>query len=399
MKPRLSGPAACAAVALVLLTGCSGSTGGGSEAPTAGARASYDPPTAFDRARGVALPPDASALRAVLDGPTAYLPAQGSLKAVDLTDGKVIGTVNAQHPAQFFERPVIAEVGGARLAIISFSETIPGEGGGAPRAAAELVAMDTATHQAAWSLPLDLPDGRFRDGKYVTLLGVRGTTAVVSVTDGADALLLAVDLPSRKVLWSRTGFVGALLGDGQIVGAVEKDRATAERRVSAVNLGDGRDAWTEDGDGLETTVRPAGPNTVLVQGKEKGSPKRFARLMDASTGRRLLDLGEFPGICAYDGRSVTVCHDRDLVVAADPATGNLLWKLPDDTGTRPAPTVTTAWHGLVYGRTNTGPVTLDAATGAQRPGDPGIAPTAVSGYAGLAEDETRHVTMAHPATG
>ncbi|MGW7361563.1 hypothetical protein ACWGI0_34355 [Streptomyces sp. NPDC054802] len=53
------------------------------------------------------------------------------------------------------------------------------------------------------------------------------------------------------------------------------------------------------------------------------------------------------------------------------------------------PEVTAAWHGRVYGRTEAGPVVLDARTGEDVEVDPGVAPVAVNEYGAVAMKEGR----------
>ncbi|MGE6955060.1 hypothetical protein [Staphylococcus capitis] len=87
--------------------------------------------------------------------------------------------------------------------------------------------------------------------------------------------------------------------------------------------------------------------------------------------------------CWYDAASTTVCAfgGGELVWALDATTGADLWHLPA-TG-RQAPDVTAVWHGVVYGTVNGAPVVLDAHTGTDKQTSPGVAPTAVNGYAGI----------------
>ncbi|MEU6234006.1 PQQ-binding-like beta-propeller repeat protein [Kitasatospora sp. NPDC047058] len=415
---RVSGRIASAAAVLLLVGSCSsgGGQGGGNGRATTGAsgattataaptpsasatpRRSFDPPSAFDRAKGVPLPVEAKASAVLLDGLTAYLPAKEGLRAVDLTTGQVVGTAPTQQPAGLAETPVLAEVGGRRLVIGSFPEIVRGQGTSVDHAVAELVAMDAGTRAPAWSLPLDLPQG-FAEYKYATLLGVRGTTAVLAVSDSDHGAVLAVDLAARKTLWTQNGFFGAALTEGQVVGIVSQDGV--RQKLSALDLADGKTAWSAAADSYETTVRPAGPATVVVQGRDYGSAKNFAWLVDGTTGKQTLDFsGGFTHTCTYDGRSVTVCATESTAFAVEPTTGKVLWKLPDDANTRVSPRVTAVRHGVVYGTTRNGPVTLDATTGQDRPGSPQLAPVAVDEYVGLAPAEgTGQALTAYPATG
>ncbi|MET8622672.1 PQQ-binding-like beta-propeller repeat protein [Kitasatospora sp. NPDC004669] len=171
-----------------------------------------------------------------------------------------------------------------------------------------------------------------------------------------------------------------------------------KRRLSGLKLTDGSTAWTGDKDLFQVSVQPAGPNRVLVEGSDYGSAKGLTWFTDGTTGKLLLDINSpLHLICTYDERSVTVCAGEDSAFALDPATGKVLWKLPDDAKTRVAPRVTAVWHGVVYGRTSNGPVSLDATTGQDRPGNPQLAPVLVDGYAGLAD--TNGGIAAYAATG
>ncbi len=325
-----------------------------------------------------------------------------------------IGTVNPQHPAlrpsskprgdNAAAAPVIAEAGGKRLAVAAFLETVAGQGTAADRLAVELVAMDTATHQAAWTLPLDVPEGvlgQYDARQSATVLDVQGSTAVVAITGDAHGAVLAVDLAARKPLWKQTGFLAAAVTGGQVVGVIPKDNGGAMQRLSALNLTDGRTVWSADADSYETKVGAAGPATVVVSGRDYNSGKDFSRLVDAATGREALGIdGGSGGVrCTYDGRSVTVCTTEGTVFAVDTASTRQLWKLPDDANQRVAPTVTAVWHGLIYGSTKNGPVILDARTGMDRPGSPQVAPSVVNGYAGLVLGDGRGALLAYPTTG
>lgn len=81
--------------------------------------------------------------------------------------------------------------------------------------------------------------------------------------------------------------------------------------------------------------------------------------------------------------------------ALDATSGELLWQLPASGHT--APTVTAVWHGAVYGTAGGTPVVLDAKTGVDREPSPGLAPVAVSGYAGVATSAQDTSLTAYPA--
>ncbi|WP_344446192.1 PQQ-binding-like beta-propeller repeat protein [Kitasatospora nipponensis] len=431
--------ATTAALALLTACGSSGGAGAGGDARppgpsvpqvTAGsatpARQSYDPPTAFDQAMGVPMPPAASLgrvtlggsvvkpLPVALDGLTAYVAATDGLQAVDVTSGKVVGGLAPANPAlrpsstlsndNPATAPVIATVGGRSEVLVAFLEKVPGQGTTAGHDAIELAAMDAGTHQSAWTLSLDVPDGvldPYDTRSTGTLLGVRGSTAVLQVADSSHGAALAVDLTARKLLWQQTSFTPKALTDSGVVGIVPKDPAGVQQNVSALALADGHPLWNSPKDSYQTAIAPAGPTTVAVWDRDYGSGKSEARLLDAATGHPTVDLGtDLTGTdCRYDDRSVTVCSTGGTVVAVDATTGQQLWKLPDDAAHRVAPKVSAVWHGLVYGTTENGPVILDARSGADHPGTPAAAPVLVNGYSGLALSDKQDGLFAYPAVG
>ncbi|MQS16186.1 hypothetical protein F7Q99_29145 [Streptomyces kaniharaensis] len=66
---------------------------------------------------------------------------------------------------------MLADAGGRRLVLTAFRTIIRCQGTSVDRAAIELVAMDAATHQQAWTVPVDLPQG-YTD--FTALPGRRG---------------------------------------------------------------------------------------------------------------------------------------------------------------------------------------------------------------------------------
>ena len=77
----------------------------------------------------------------------------------------------------------------------------------------------------------------------------------------------------------------------------------------------------------------------------------------------------------------------DAVLGFD-AAGVELWRITRDSGRVP-PTVTTAWHGMVYGYTDAGPLVLDGRTGQDRVASATTAPLLVNGYFAVGPDAPR----------
>ncbi|MFE2411756.1 hypothetical protein ACFXDE_25745 [Kitasatospora sp. NPDC059408] len=429
---RTPGRLAAAAIAAAILSACAGGNppAPGSadatpqhSAPGAPPAAAYDPPTAFDLTKGVALPVEATRgkvtmagsiakpLPLTLDGPTAYIAATDSLQAVDLATGRVKTMITALHQAlrpsnQLMdgnpaEAPVIAEVAGKRQAMAAFLTKAAGQGTTADRLVVELATVDTATGtgNTLQNLTIDLPAETltaYPTSPSATLLAVQGTTAVIAIDETQGGAVLAIDIAAKTVLWKQTRFIARAVTGRQVTGIALKNGAA--QRVAGLSLADGGIAWSAEADSYGTEVRPAGPATLVASGRDYGNGKQFTRLLDGATGHEVLALGGAGADCRHDGRSVTVCTDDGSVFAVDD-NAQVLWKLPDEANHRIAPTVTAVWHGLVYGSAGHGPVILDTRTGADRPATPGIAPAAVDAYACLALKNDANILVAYPAAG
>ncbi|MEU6974026.1 PQQ-binding-like beta-propeller repeat protein [Kitasatospora aureofaciens] len=407
-----------AAAAVVLAAGCaSGAAVGGGGIPASGAAAAspavpsstpsptpkgYDPPTKFSKGRfSKPLPEKTRATDVLLDGTTYYIADDIGLVANALYGHDEVGVANATHPGNLHSPPVLAQTGDKRVVLTAVRMVIPGQGTSVDRTGVELVALSTSKGSDSWTVPIDLPQD-YTGIRSLTVLGVRGTTAVIAGADADHGLVWAVDLPTKKVLWTQKGFTGAQLTDDQVVGLTSPEYT--KHQVSALKIADGSTAWTAEQtyDLLDTTLTPAGPNRVAIQGNSFVGFKSSAWILDSTTGKQIFEFsgGSTPFGCAYDERSVTVCADKDLAFAFDTASGKTLWRLPDDAKTRIAPRVSTAWHGVVYGTTSRGPVALDAVTGQDLPSPPTLAPLLVDNYMSIGSPDTDGTALSvYPAIG
>ena len=106
-----------------------------------------------------------------------------------------------------------------------------------------------------------------------------------------------------------------------------------------------------------------------------------------------------PAPLAAEGK--LIIPGENLLIAVDAYNGTELWRITRDTG-RVVPTVTTAWHGMVYGYTDNGPVVLDGRTGADHPTPSPDAPILVNGYfaitAAPAATPEQRPNYRHPST-
>ncbi|MFG2287509.1 PQQ-binding-like beta-propeller repeat protein [Streptomyces sp. NPDC048595] len=417
---------AALSAALVLMAGCSGTAERGadhqpktprSKKPAAGAPSgtSYDPPQKFAE-QGAALPQAAAGdsislggtIRKppplVLHGTRAYVAAADSLQAVDTGTGKATSTVRPRHKSVADKdtapaAPVLTQDG--RHVLTPFLVEFPGKGTTPSRAGVELDAVDTTTGKASWTLDLDdLPSWAGQPATQVRVVGTTQRNAVISVTNGEHGATYAVDLAGGTSTWHNDKVAAAAVIGDTAVAVTSKDGV--RQRVVGLDINqDGRQKWSKL-DGYELTVRPAGPYLVAIIGIDYNSGDSIGVLLKP-VGSKAADLaGDVSGLtCHYDDARITVCQTEELrTLAFDAATGKELWSLPDKGGNRVAPTVTAAWHGVVYGTTSNGPVALDAKTGADRSVSPGAAPVAVNEYTGVALDQAEHRTLiAYPATG
>ncbi|EXG82819.1 PQQ-binding-like beta-propeller repeat protein [Cryptosporangium arvum] len=403
--------AAIGAVSLLVLAGCSNDgdakpekspspSAPKSAAPSAAApRPAFDPPTRF-AAQGVALPPEASEnkisaggtntepLPVTLHGTTAFIASTASLLAVDTGTGRTLATITptvgapgttpdspwvGTNPA---EAPVLWSDNGRATILATFVVDKPASGTQKAGRAVEVVAVDAKTAKSLWTAQVDVPAGL--DGGFAGLaanpVGIDGTTLAVGVSYQSSDGVIAVDLPARKALWSRADFRPDVVSSGVVVGS---DTAA----VLALDLADGKQRWTAP---QLTSVSRLGPTALIASGTGK------VAVLDVATGKaREQSTADYTDVrCRFDDKDVTVCARPGWAAGLDATTGKTLWELPDQANTRVAPVVTAVWHGAVYGRTDNGPVVLDARSGKDREVSPGLAPMVVNEYVGIGQPPT-----------
>ncbi len=428
--------AASVAVATVL-TACGGSASSGSSSSGSGGQnpaasaAAFDPPTKFDTSKGIALPAGpmsgkismAGMSRGVPDYPLpvslyrtrAYLASTENLQVVDTRSGTVRGILAPHYPPAFVQdwgmgqsptaAPVITQVGGRHLVLTPFVVTLKGSGTTPDRRMVELMAVDADSGQQAWTGQITLGTwaSETTDVVAATAIGVADQLLVVGVTDGVTTkshrAAYGFDLAGRRVVWTHEDFEPATVTGEVVVGEAGAD-SIGNQQVTGVSVRDGRQLWqlpTLYSD-MELEIQPGGPSLIALGAGGLG--RMQVQLLDAATGKQRSVLAEiFSGLrCWYDDRSTTVCTGESSWVSAFDA-GQKLWELPDKAVNRIAPTVTCAWHGLVYGSTANGPLTLDARTGQDRSPSVGAAPVTVDEYGGVAVPAKGEDVFVYPAVG
>jgi hypothetical protein len=430
-----------AAVALVCgatLTACGsgGDSKAAGDAPSAAASKSgaalrpvHDPPAKF-ATTGARMPDglitDVLSLDGTLVGPppvtlygsTAYVGAFDHVQAIDTANGHVTATIepkgNGMAATAGIEHkagaPAVVRTGGTPALVTPFPVVQTGTGTQADHVAVEVAVSDPATAKERWRVTLRLPEWAAEPTAELTTtaVGADGNIAVVTVTEeDFYAVTFGVDLTAHRQVWAQEAFAATGIAKGTAVGwSVDK----ADWHIAGHDAATGKRRWQGQSIGTHQTVSTAGPNFVQLQAGDWGSDTKYLQLLDPATGttKQRLPAALGQGTCVYDEKSTLVCHDgtskdTDGLVAygLDATTGKMLWQLPDKQADRVAPEITTAWHGRVYGKTEKGPVALDARTGEDIPTSPGIAPVLVNGSAGLAlkKEDWRTVLFVYPATG
>ncbi|ALE86657.1 hypothetical protein [Pseudonocardia sp. HH130629-09] len=281
--------------------------------------------------------------------------------------------------------PVLADLPAGRRVLAAWPVEQPGQGTTPARRGIELVSADPQTAQTLTTATVPLPDTWLEaslTGFTVYVAGVVGTTAIVSAAAADTALTAAVDLASDRLMWSVPDVAAQLLTDDTVVVSL-RDLARSELR--GLSLADGRPRWAGvDG----STVWPVGASQALVNLRTVENAWGGSQVIDTATGRPVdSPLNGQPGwSCRSDEQDLTICSlapytGTDAVLAFDDD-GTELWRITRDSG-RAIPTVTAAWHGMVYGYTDAGPVILDGRTGTDRVPTASAAPSLVSAYIGM----------------
>jgi hypothetical protein len=338
-------------------------------------------------------------LPAVLDATTLYVAAVDRLLVVATDTGQVSTLTPSQPPARTSDElgpyvgnnpalpPLLTAAAHRKLVISPFLVKNPGKGTAPARTEVEVVAVDTATEQSAWTSEIPLGDWAQQATSLVQVgaLGVAGQTIVLVAGDDNDSEAFGVDLTTHRTVWTRPGLRAGAMAGALFIGVMTGEQ---QDRVVAVAAADGRQRWTINA-GTRVRVEPGSPTVVVMTGVGAGGGPYLSllgtdgKVKNTSTASGWL---RYEVNCHYDGVSLTVCDGQlggDWAGAFD-RTGNWLWQLPDKTANRIAPRITTAWHGMAYGRTAAGPIVLNARTGTDREQHPGVAPYVVDSVVGIA---------------
>jgi hypothetical protein len=366
-----------------------------------------------------------------LSGYTAFVATGAEVQVVDTTTGRVVGSVRAldQVPnpvgavaglnGAWAAAPLIAGVQGGPVALAGYVVELPGQGTTPPALALEVDAV-TVKGNLAWRTVAPLPGKpgqvpELNGNPDADFIGMAGTTAVMTIGDDQDGYTtMAFDLVDHKLLWQSASFLAEAVVGSKVIGTADtstsfilgsgQSGSDDTVHLAGVSLTQGKTEWQRPEDLSQASVQEAAPGKILVEADGVLSGGEGLALLDAATGKNL-PLSSQAGnagldpewTCAYAGKSVVVCNEASTAnFAIDGITGKVLWQLPDTADNRTSLLVTAVFDGLVYGRTSSGPVVLNAETGADVNDSPGVAPLVLDPDVGIASTDAGGL-QAYPA--
>jgi hypothetical protein len=415
MRNRLPKPAVLLAVAVLVATtaACSGDTPQEDrDTPKAsstpdlgfGGDPKAKPALAFETEPAHVIPVGPMETPPVtLYGKAVWIADDAGVTAVDVTTGKTITRVKAEHKPLYEAHqpqsltkedgenlqyrvlpPQVTQVNGAPAVLAIIPVEIGTQHG------FEVIAVRAADGKVIWRLPVDIygePEGRL--GASVWRPPYRGMAAMQWTVDGGLRGTFAVSLEGKpRVLWQRTDF-DVIDGYQQaLVGFRENGDDTYT--IAGASLADGRDLWNlsqltgeYSGGGRYDAGYGGGPWS-LVKDESFG-----ARLVEITSGKTALS--EKTGLKAdmtcgmREGGSAVLCaSSKDGALALDARTGDVLWERPPGKGPDAwSGTVSTITKDYAYVDREAGPAVVDIRTGKVVGASPGIVPDRANAYAGL----------------
>lgn len=383
-----------------------------------------DPPQAFDATKPVGIPIEGVKTNIAgnvtnsfltLRDRTAYIVTPRGMAAVDILTGKQTWTVPFEGtPGDPYNQsgPFVNTTGPRpptvtdRLVAAAVPTRKPEQGTTPAYPALSVIAADPAGKKA-WQVDIKVPADQYADASDAV-------TKVVAVTDkaviatynrkGDDVITVALDPATGRTIWDHKDYdAGSVFGDVVVGTDFNVPENSSMTQATALDVATGQQKWTGALKSLDLTVFPGDPGLVAVYRSDYGTTDPYLLFLDAATGAQkgaISGKGQYGGSafsCDYDHQSVLLCSSMAHgLVGYDAATGKELWSLPDQASGRVQPQVYTAWHGVIYGKTNGGtPITLDAKTGKDISTDVGAAPYWVSKYGGIGVDKDG-VPQAYP---
>ncbi|WP_306356745.1 MULTISPECIES: hypothetical protein [unclassified Nocardia] len=267
-----------------------------------------------------------------------------------------------------------------------------GTGTGRDRNVIQLIATDAG--DSTWDTTIDLgADGN--SSKPLSIAGVTDTSIVITTASmwGLPVFPLpdsahtwVIDRTTHQVRWERAGMYTGHVDNDTLVGIVAANPTSSKRGVLGLSLSDGSQRWQKEFPGYTRMFIQDIEGMTLVDSEGGG-----LELISTVTGDALYRRDRLGALtCHFDELKTVVCQPQvgdSVILAFDiTAPGSPEWEFATD-GAREAPTVTAAYHGLIYGHNSKRQgVVLDASTGQDAPDPPGFVPVLANEYVGIAED-------------
>lgn len=395
----------------------------------------FDPPKKFDAASNPVGPPSpgppsfagsVSVInRVALVKTTAVMPTKTGFEGTDLTTGTALWQTPVVPQDQLStivvggtSEPVTMTVGGKTLVVAAFGERVKGTGTVKDHGQLSVQAVDPADGKLAWKLDIDwTPFGRDATDSPngVGLLLADEEQGLIAM--GVGDTTIVVDANTQKMLWGAKQTELVALGKGVVAarprvakpthGLIAVDARTKQPRWSAI-------PWAKGTTNISAVG--AGPSQVVIMtemysvdpGTGASKESKVYRVVALSNGKDSStfkateqDRIKMPvvGGCAYDGTSVLACSvDGEEMFGIDDASGRKLWWF-DSAGGRIPPILNDAFHGVLYAKAQNGPALLDAKTGQDIAGDPGVVAMTVNEYGAASYESDIAQVQLHRATG
>ncbi|MCX5409396.1 PQQ-like beta-propeller repeat protein [Streptomyces sp. NBC_00335] len=254
------------------VTGCGPQQNGPTNTSPKAARAVFEPPAKFDAEAGVPMPEEATAglftrkgqeaepvkSPVALYGEKAYVGTRDRPLVFDTASGASTALAPDVAPVTdpqggSFAYPVAITEGAEPLVLASFVVERPGTGTQVARTSVELMAVDAAAGRVAWRLSLTVPEWakNVRSPLSARIVGSSGHVAVVGIGAFAPSAhtTYAIDLVSRRVLWTRDLLRAEVVTKGMVAGITEDGIESEYGAVAGFDLDTGDRRWRgEDGE-------------------------------------------------------------------------------------------------------------------------------------------------------
>ena len=418
LRPMVATTAVTAA--LILLSGCGGddkksdssSDGGDSQSsastPSAPAVPSFDPPKAFTVNAAYPTqrtPGQSSAVESEVGivGRTAVLANIAGLTGVDTAGQNQRWTVASKTAATTevsdLSKPMAVKLDGKDVVAVAYAETDKGNGTQKPKVQVVFQWIDPTEGKKVAEVAADLsatvgPDGSepslgsqaydAETGQIVVGVSVKGASA-----KAGEVFTVFADPKTQKA-----GTVPFVEPAGVLNGTVAGAKASNQE-----GAGDGAIVLADGASGKITKQFPTGMNYLHPMGGgskhgyfygSKYTSSRNGNVIKESYNNSLFSVDMATGAvvptkpassqaeqasyrCQSDQATAVVCTDGaegnkgSEMIGFDDATGKKAWGYTSESSNRVVPSVTAAYHGVVYAQTEAQAVLLDAKTGNDLP--------------------------------